>query len=432
MNKNSAIVITCFTLLLSLLISENLFSRGLDNSAIGAKGPAMGRAFTAVADDSSAVFYNPAGLVYIENDFDIVISGLITNVAFENKTQNKTNTINGWVFIPGAFVSYRIDDFALGFGFYIPFGGGGAKYDNYDNKGWNNGGAMWFFNFNLSIAYKFSKHFSIGLGLNVLYGNLSTDVTQNATQTYNVLLFDLLLDVVARTKQDMKGLAYGANLGIMIRPIKELSIGILIRSPVTVKLKGTVEVNVSDINLIEPISIPSSVLDSLIGGMNYKDENAVYVFTLPFYFNIGVAVKIIPDLTLALDFSYQMWSMCDKQHIHSSEDNLKRAVMQGYKDSFYIGFGAEYRNLFLDGLDIRGGVVYDHTSTEIGKYAEIPYEMSMDIPLLGFSLGTSYDIDNSVEIYVAFMYSIGLEEIVDEKSYYYKVMNILTGVRVKL
>lgn len=36
----------------------------LDNPAVGSKGIGMGNSFTAIADDASAVYYNPAGLAF--------------------------------------------------------------------------------------------------------------------------------------------------------------------------------------------------------------------------------------------------------------------------------------------------------------------------------------------------------------------------------
>ena len=49
-------------------------SRGaFDNRIIGIKGFIMGNALTGIADDVSAVHYNPAGLVFNEHTWDTEI-----------------------------------------------------------------------------------------------------------------------------------------------------------------------------------------------------------------------------------------------------------------------------------------------------------------------------------------------------------------------
>ena len=50
------------------------FGGAFDNSVIGVKGFALGSAFTGIADDASAVYYNPAGLAFgVNNDWNAEI-----------------------------------------------------------------------------------------------------------------------------------------------------------------------------------------------------------------------------------------------------------------------------------------------------------------------------------------------------------------------
>ena len=52
----AVVLVVCFGILAS--------AAALDNTHMGSKANAMGKAFTGLADDPSAVFYNPAGLVF--------------------------------------------------------------------------------------------------------------------------------------------------------------------------------------------------------------------------------------------------------------------------------------------------------------------------------------------------------------------------------
>ena len=51
-----------YTLISVLIISAQLFAGGFQINEHGAKAMGMGGAFTAVANDASAIYWNPAGL----------------------------------------------------------------------------------------------------------------------------------------------------------------------------------------------------------------------------------------------------------------------------------------------------------------------------------------------------------------------------------
>ena len=66
-----------FLIFLIVLIASlsNIYAGGFDNSNIGLKSGLMGRAFTGIADDSSAIFFNPAGIATLEHTIDAQIYG---------------------------------------------------------------------------------------------------------------------------------------------------------------------------------------------------------------------------------------------------------------------------------------------------------------------------------------------------------------------
>ena len=53
---------TLFTLLFSLLLSASLFANGLSLNSVGTKATSMGGAFVGLANDYTAIYWNPAGL----------------------------------------------------------------------------------------------------------------------------------------------------------------------------------------------------------------------------------------------------------------------------------------------------------------------------------------------------------------------------------
>lgn len=68
--KKLFIIIVCIT-----ISSSGLFGGGWNNSLIGCRAIAIGGAFAGIADDSSAIFYNPAGLAFQQKNVALSING---------------------------------------------------------------------------------------------------------------------------------------------------------------------------------------------------------------------------------------------------------------------------------------------------------------------------------------------------------------------
>ncbi|MDZ4122342.1 MAG: hypothetical protein U1C33_07955, partial [Candidatus Cloacimonadaceae bacterium] len=55
-------------LLLLFGLAANLFAGGFALTGVGSRATAMGGAFRAVSDDASAMFWNPAGLAFMDEN----------------------------------------------------------------------------------------------------------------------------------------------------------------------------------------------------------------------------------------------------------------------------------------------------------------------------------------------------------------------------
>ncbi len=67
MKKESVLLVVCFVMILSTTFAKSAFGGAMDSSSIGVKSWMMASAVTGIADDSSAVHWNPAGLVFHED-----------------------------------------------------------------------------------------------------------------------------------------------------------------------------------------------------------------------------------------------------------------------------------------------------------------------------------------------------------------------------
>ena len=115
------LLLTVFTLATAVM-----YAGGYRVALQGQKSLAMGHAGVAVVNSSELVFFNPAGLVYLENKLSITagVSGVFANVSYQDQATGATATTDNPTSTPLYFyASYKATDWlALGVGVYTPYG----------------------------------------------------------------------------------------------------------------------------------------------------------------------------------------------------------------------------------------------------------------------------------------------------------------------
>jgi len=135
----------------------------------GAKASAMGTAFVAVADDPSAIMYNPAGLTQLKGTN--IYGGttfIIPSTTYENLSGQTEDTDFQAFLAPNLYVSSDLGmkDMRFGIGFYSPFGIGGRKWDENGLTRYSSVESMIAtLSINPTIAYRLSPSLSIGAGI---------------------------------------------------------------------------------------------------------------------------------------------------------------------------------------------------------------------------------------------------------------------------
>jgi len=130
-------------LLVLLLTASTSFAAGFRLPQAGAKAMGMGFAFTAQADDPSAIYFNPAGLTQLkgqnimfgvtyvrENGGEFTGTTPVDNTtAIKNETQKSLN-----FYIPNAYYTRTTNsgDVSYGVGIYAPFGLGQVRVHGVD------------------------------------------------------------------------------------------------------------------------------------------------------------------------------------------------------------------------------------------------------------------------------------------------------------
>jgi len=379
-------------LLVLLFTASTSFAAGFRIPEAGAKAMGMGFAFTAQADDPSAIYYNPAGLTqlkgqnvmlgltYVHNDgAEFTGETPLTAGATVSETQKTLNH-----YIPNAYYTRTTNDgnIAYGVGIFSPFGLG-QEYNDKNFSVFRNQITkieLQTVVVNPTISFKINEMLSVGGGIDYMWGRAKLEQTPVATSVGNLYNFELKGD----------GDAWGYNFGLLLKPTENFRIAANYRSPFNLRIKNE-DATISNLNPAYSTGqlgqVPSSTLASTIVKM-------------PATFALGAAYTI-GQLTVEADADWTFWHSFDSLPITFQKNaipTLPNVVNEKkWKDVCAVRVGAEYR--VTDPLALRVGFVYDPTpipGSTLGP--ELPDATRMD-----YMVGAGYKI-GPVTIDGAFMY----------------------------
>ena len=354
-----------FTLLAILGLSSLALANGLNLNSLGSRALSMGGAFVGLADDYSAIFWNPAGMAQFDKRYlgfygtDVIPSGsyllqvpapagLLTVV--DAKTQSKH-------YLSGLLAYYQpINEYLVaGVGVYIP-SGLGSSWDGNDFAGLSNNVAYeWESKIGLvtispGVSYKINDMISVGATLNINYGMFSMKRwAGNTAIDQPVQVIDL-----GQYEMNLKGWGFGATAGVLVKASDMLSFGATIRTPNRVKFSGDASLSNVDLLGFKESSEAETVSPHL---------------TFPLWIAGGVAFRPLSGLTLTGDLQWTQWSTLDQIELKFIDPYWslfmtatgENKMHLEWKDALQIRFGAEY--WLRENLAIRGGDYYDPTPT---------------------------------------------------------------------
>jgi hypothetical protein len=335
-----------FLLLFVMLCYSNGYPQGygvVDEAAagnffvVGARALGMGGAYTAVANDATALVYNPAGLARV---IRIEFSGGLTHQRINNKTdlgfgfndgrvQNNTRFGSGNLVLPVptyrgslvlAFGVNRVKSFDQAMQFSSNLYGSEEKGVETESGG--------IYLWSLGAAVDVSPNISVGGALNYWNGR------DNYTWLYDKLRY-YELDETMWIKNDdaIKDRYSGFNLklGVRTQPNKLLTVGATIETPVTYTIK-------EDWSQATDTTFTTFYQGSTVSRLN--SGNSEYKITLPFSLGVGVALNF-NNLTLAGDINYTDWTQMEYKKLEDLAD-ANRLIQDTYKATVRYHLGAEF------------------------------------------------------------------------------------------
>ena len=363
---------------LSILVALSVYSTqstagGYQVPEMSVKGMGMGNAFTAVADDASAAWFNPAALAFQKDNMMTAGAVLIKPNNEFTKNNITYETKSSTYFIPHAYLGYKQNNSPLSFGLAInaPFG----LAMNWRNSGAdfakNTAGAanvtfseIRMVNLNPSIAYKLNNNLSVAAG--IAYNNV----------------FEVHLDsLVADHKGDGDG--WGHNLALMYKG-DGYNIGLTYRSKIKVNVSGTA-----------------------VGGVLSGQQGTVVPvntsITFPELVNLGISFNPADKWLVSMELDWVNWDRFVSIDLSYPGATLaaigsSSSIPENWTDTVAFRAGTEWQ--YRKNMRARFGYTYDPTPMNDADFS--PRLPGNDRQLI--TLGYGYDLNNQTTMDFAYAY----------------------------
>lgn len=329
-------------LLCVVFCSANAFGGGYGVHHLGAKETALGPMFNAMASDSSANWFNPAGMTQLPGTQVYIGAALLVPQFTAETAGNPDNQTSHQAFlVPHAYLTRQMSDrLWLGFGVNSPFGQGVDWDHNWPGRYNVIKANVYTVNFNPNAAWKINDKLSVAAGLDVLY--------LSAVFQQNVALGPPFGDMYSKVDGD--GWAVGYNFAVHYKPVDWMSLGASYRSGMNVDLNGNTTFN-------QP-----PLFSTLTGNAFFNNVDINGRFKLPQQVYLGVAAKAVKTVTVGIGANWYGWSSHEGLTINNETPVntplgtvTANTIRRDWKDSWRIGGGVEWNA--TEYMDLRLGLL---------------------------------------------------------------------------
>ncbi len=346
----------------------------------GQRALAMGHTGVAVVNSAELGFFNPAGLVYLENQLTISagVSAVFSEVAWQNESTGATARTDNPAGTPFYFnASYKLNEnLALGLSIYTPYGSTVEWEDDWAGSHLVNNIKLQAIYIQPLVSYKIADFVSVGGGPIFVTGsvnfnrNLSRTLTNIDGERSNVTI-------------DASGVnEWGWSAGALFTPTEDLRVGVNYRSEIIMNAEG------GDADFE---NIPNTPLAP------FSDTTFDAQLPLPAELTVGLSYELNEKWLLAFDFNRTYWGVYESLDIKFANGVVSENP-RGYEDANTWRFGAQY--IATDKLTLRAGYYLDQSPVQPGYFApETPRNDSM-----GFTGGLSLNVTSRLAIDASFAY----------------------------
>jgi long-chain fatty acid transport protein len=327
---------------------------------------------SAHTNDASTVFFNPAGMMYLDEDHVVLASHLIMPKSDFNNDGSSAAPILGGApltgdeddggfnaFVPNFYWVKTLDEnMKFGLGVNTPFGLAVKYDDDWVGRYHAVESDLKTINFNPSIGYRVNDKVSIGGGVNVMLADV---ILSNAVDFGAICVASLGPAACAglgALPQEEDGFAdfeadnfddvgLGFNLGVMYEISSQTRIGVAYRSEVDIEVDGEAD-----------FTVPASTAFVFSSGL-FLDSDIGADVTLPASFSFSLSHQV-DKITYLADITWTGWSSFDELRIEYDNPAQPDSVTtEDWDDSFRYSFGIDYQ--YSDKMILRTGIAHDET-----------------------------------------------------------------------
>lgn len=401
-----------------LLATGSVQAGGFGVTTQSATGGGNASTGHAMAEDASAMWYNPALLHSMQGrQVNVGASLLNTDITLENAGSTIPTAAAGFPVIgentaepgglsvtPGIF--YRggdlSDKLVYGLGISVPYGFSTEYEDDSFARYEATESSLKTLNINPAIAWKVNEQFDIGAGLNLQVGQA---VLARSVDAFLVCQRFASLGAITPATCGALGLTspsnaatdssvsieataigYGANIGAAYHPSDKTTLSLGLRSSVEFDFEG-------DADFTHGAGL-SALGDAALTAGGLADQDAETKLKMPASASFAAAHQVSDKLTVHGDVTWTQWSSVPEIRITFPDSTAADSVTDlQWEDTVRVGVGATYQ--FNDRMKFRAGIAHDPTPTPSPQNRTPRAAPSSDN--LWFSAGMSYKLNKQMD-----------------------------------
>ena len=358
------------------------YAGGYRVSLQGQKSLAMGHTGVAVVNSAELVFFNPAGLVYLENKLNVSagVSGVFSDVKYQNAEFGLSAETDSPVGTPFyLYGSYKANDWlAVGLGVYTPYGSSVEYQNDWAGSHLVNNIELAAIFIQPTVSIKIADELSVGGG--PIYVSGSVNFNRNLNRTLSDLDGNR-----TNVEIDASGVnAWGYTVGLMFNPTDKFRIGFNYRSEIILDAEdGTAEFE----------NVPNSPL------VPFSDTAISASLPLPAELTVGLSYEFADKWLFAFDYNRAFWDVYNSLDIDFADPNIPDSFnARNYKNASIVRFGLQYEA--TSQFTLRAGYYFDESPVQEGYFApETPRNDSN-----GYTAGLTFNLSDRFQIDASFLY----------------------------
>lgn len=397
-----------FWVLLLAGLPGTAFAGGFNVPTIGGRMSAR-TAFTAVADDTTAMYHNPAGLVQVDGyQLDISVTGIYSHTVYQlsdivddaNGNPQVVHSDPVYLEQPFGFLPYfgfagdfGLEDWRFGIAFYSPNNAATSLDERAPTNFQLIEGAVITAHLTPTVAWRMNDKLAFGAGVSVVYGTVELERLRDMNDVLPIQSLVALLDL------DGEGWSASWDIGLLYNPTPRLTLGLAYLSQIKVPFEGEITFS-TDADFL-PTTIPDT------GGV----ADATSTFTFPRILRFGIDYEIDEQWSIGADLAWYDYSVFED--ITIEVENIQATLFGNPLDLSDLGgieivepknsfdiytftFGATFKP--SERWEFMGGVLYDESPYPNNTYTIL----SPDADKFGVSIGGGYHAESGVRLNLSY------------------------------